>query len=71
MKPLGILLVLVGLLAFSYGGFSYMKNRRVLDVGPLHVSTSWRESSPIPPAVGAAALVAGCVLLVSTRRRAA
>ena len=69
MKLFGILLVIAGVLAFTYGGFSYMKTSKVIDAGPVQISSHWRENVPLPPLVGITAMVAGAVMILSSRRR--
>jgi hypothetical protein len=69
MKVLGLVLIVLGVLALAYGGFSYTKEKKVLDVGPIQATTKTHETVPIPPIVGGAAIVAGiAVLAVSARR---
>lgn len=69
MKTIGIVLVIAGVIALVYGGFSYSRNREVLDLGPLEITTTEHKTFPIPAVVGAAVLVAGFVLLISGNRR--
>ena len=64
MKPLGILLIVLGLIGLVYGGLSWTRKDTVVDAGPIEITTDKRESLPIPPLAGAAALVAGAVLLM-------
>ena len=64
MKPLGILLIVLGLVGLIYGGFSWTRKDTIVDAGPIHISKDKRESLPISPLAGAAALVAGVVLLM-------
>ena len=66
MRPLGALLVVAGILAFMFGGFSYLRDSRSFEAGPLQIS--WRRSVPIPPIVGIVAVVAGGVVLLSAGR---
>lgn len=61
MKLVGILLVIVGVVAFTYGGFSYI---------PVEISTHGRSYQAIPPVVGVAALIGGLALILSRRRTA-
>lgn len=68
MKILGAVLVVVGLVALLYGGFSWTEREKVVDVGPLEVTTENRERLPIPPIAGGVILVAGVILLVVKRR---
>jgi hypothetical protein len=69
MKIIGIVLIVVGALALAYGGISYTKREKVLDIGPLEATTETRETVPLPPVLGAIALAGGIVLLVVGSRR--
>jgi uncharacterized membrane protein len=60
---LGILLVVLGILALAYQGFSYTRQEKVLDIGPIHATADKREHVPLPPIVGGLALVSGALLL--------
>ena len=72
MKPivlLGIVLVVLGVLALAYQGISYNRQKSVMDVGPMHVTTETHERIPLPPILGGLALVGGIVLLVAGARK--
>lgn len=67
MKPIiwvGILLIVLGGLALAYQGFSYTRQEKVLDLGPIHATAEEREHVSIPPILGGLALVGGIALLV-------
>jgi hypothetical protein len=67
MKPIflaGTVLVVLGALALAYHGFNYTHRDRVLDVGPMHVTTETQDRFPVPPILGGVSLVGGIVLLV-------
>ena len=67
MKPMswvGILLIVVGALALAYQGIDYTRQKKVLDVGSVHLSKETNERIPLPPILGGLALVGGVVLLV-------
>jgi drug/metabolite transporter (DMT)-like permease len=73
MKPaviVGVLLIIVGIAGLAFGGFSFTRKEKVLDVGPIEASTDKKESLPVPPILGALAIVGGVVLLASSARRA-
>ncbi len=38
MRIIAIVLIVLGILALSYGGFSYITQERVADVGPVQVT---------------------------------
>ena len=59
-----MLLIVVGLVSLLMGGFSWTREKKVIDIGPIEATTRERESLPIPPIVGGLILAAGVVLLV-------
>ncbi|HEY2823669.1 MAG TPA: hypothetical protein VGJ06_21680 [Candidatus Acidoferrum sp.] len=68
MKPLGLILVVLGVLALMYQGFTYTTHKKVLDVGPIQATKEEHHSVPLPPILGALALIGGVVILVSDRK---
>ncbi|MGE5243189.1 MAG: DUF3185 domain-containing protein [Betaproteobacteria bacterium] len=71
MKPaaiLGVVLILLGIAALAYQGFTYTSRETVLDIGPLHATAERQRTVPLPPILGGSAVVAGVVLLVIGRR---
>jgi hypothetical protein len=48
----------------AWGGFNYTTRQKVLDVGPIHATREKTHSVPLPPIVGALALIGGVVLLI-------
>lgn len=67
---IGITLIVLGLVALLMGGFRWTENKTVVDIGPLKATAQEHKTLPIPPVVGALALVGGIiVLVVPTRRR--
>jgi len=67
MKPVvwvGILLIILGGLALAYQGINYTRQKDVLDMGSVHVTSETHERIPLPPILGGLALVGGVVLLV-------
>lgn len=67
----GMVLIVVGLVGILWGGFSWTREKTVVDVGPFKATTEERETIPFPPLAGAISLVAGVVLLVLPGRRKA
>ena len=64
MRLVGIVLIVLGLVGVIYGGVSWTRKETILDAGPLEISTSRRESVPLPPIVGALLMVGGAVLVM-------
>jgi hypothetical protein len=67
MKPMvwvGILLIVLGALVLAYQGINYTRQKSVLDVGSVHITTKTHERIPLPPILGGVALVGGVILVV-------
>jgi len=60
----GIALIVVAVIAFAYQGISYTTREKVVDLGPLEMTAERTRTLPLPPIVGAVALIGGIVLLV-------
>jgi uncharacterized membrane protein YidH (DUF202 family) len=65
---LALILIVIGIVAFVYQGFSYTTRKKVVDIGPIQATREERHDVPIPPVLGAIALVGGIVVLLSGRR---
>lgn len=66
---LAIMLIALGIVAFGYQGITYTSQEKVVDLGPLQMSAETTKTFPLPPIVGAIALVGGIVLLVMGRKK--
>jgi len=64
---LAVLLIVLGLAGLLYGGFTYTREKNVVDLGPVHVTRQEHERLPISPIVGGLVLISGVWLLVSSR----
>jgi hypothetical protein len=65
----GLILIVLGTLGLVYGGITYTRDRKAVDLGPLEVNVEEKESIPVPPLVGGLAIAAGVVVLVLGGRR--
>ena len=62
-KLLGVVLLVLGILAVAYGGFSYTKNTDHVNVGPFHMDVQDRQRVNIPLWAGVVVAIVGGVLL--------
>jgi uncharacterized membrane protein YidH (DUF202 family) len=60
----GIILIIVGILVLTLGGFSITKREKVLDLGPIQASVDKKENFPVPPLLGYISLIGGIALVV-------
>ncbi len=66
---IAIILIAIGIVSFAYQGITYQTKERVVDIGPVEVTSEKTKKIPIPPIVGTIALVGGIVLLITDRRK--
>jgi hypothetical protein len=64
LKVVGVLLLVAGMLALVYGGFSYTKDTTAVKLGPVELKVQEKQSVNIPVWAGAGAVLAGGVLLL-------
>ena len=67
---IGILLIILGVIAFAYQGFTYTTREKAIDLGPIQVTAEKKHTFPLPPVVGAIAIVGGIFLLATSGRKA-
>jgi len=66
---IGAILIVIGLIGLIWGGISYTREEKVLDLGPIEATAERQERIPIGPVAGGIALVGGIVILVAGRKR--
>lgn len=71
MKIFGVILIVGGILALAYGGFTYTTHKRAVDMGPLQIETRSRHKVFIPPLLGVCGIVVGGALLFVSRSKSA
>ncbi len=63
LRIAALALILAGILALVYGGFSYTKQTQEAKLGPIELSIKEKHTVNIPTWAGIGAIVAGGVLL--------
>jgi uncharacterized membrane protein YidH (DUF202 family) len=67
-KLLAVLLIVAGVLALVYGGFSYTRETHEARIGPLEFEVQEKDRVNIPVWAGIALIGAGVVVLLVGRR---
>ncbi|QEE29283.1 DUF3185 domain-containing protein [Terriglobus albidus] len=68
----GILLILLGIVGFAMGGFSFKEHKKDVDLGPVQISHEEKHGVTIPPVLSGIALIGGIgLVVVGARSRAA
>lgn len=70
LKIVGMILIVLGVVTLIFQGITYTTREKVLDLGPIQATTENKKTIPLPPILGAIALVGGIVLLVSAPKSA-
>ena len=65
----GVVLVVIGVIALAWGGITYTREEKVIDIGPIEATAERHERIPLPPVLGGIALAGGIVLIVVGTRR--
>ena len=65
---IGILLIVLGIGALAYQGFSYKTTEKILDIGPFEASAETTRTIPVPPILGALAVIGGAAIVIATAR---
>jgi hypothetical protein len=63
MKIAAVVLILAGVAALAYGGFTYTTRKKAVDLGPVQIETKSRHTVPLPPLLGVAGILIGGALL--------
>jgi len=66
---IGIILIILGIIGFIIGGFSFTTSEEVANVGPLELEKEETHSVPITPIASGIAVIAGIVLVVAGTRK--
>ena len=69
IKLVGVILVVAGVLALIYGGFSYTKQTHDVKLGPIEFSVKEKESINVPVWAGVGAIAVGALLLLVGGRK--
>jgi drug/metabolite transporter (DMT)-like permease len=62
MKLAGIILIIAGVAALIYGGFTFTSHKKAVDLGPIQIDKTEHHSVPVPPLLGVVAIIGGGAL---------
>jgi drug/metabolite transporter (DMT)-like permease len=68
IKPLGILLAVIGIVMIIYTGFNYVTKDKVVDLGPIEIKKETNHPVQWSPIVGVVLLVGGLVIMLSDKK---
>jgi len=68
-KPLGIALIVIGIIMLAYTGFNYVTTEKVVDIGPIEINAQKNHTVEWPPIVGLVLIVGGIVVIALDRKK--
>jgi multidrug transporter EmrE-like cation transporter len=68
LKIVAVVLIVAGVLALAFGGFSFTKETQKAEIGPLKLTVQEKQNVNIPLWAGVGAIIAGVVLLVLPKK---
>jgi TRAP-type C4-dicarboxylate transport system permease small subunit len=69
VRIVAVVLIVAGVIALAYGGFSYTKETTAVKVGPVELTVKEKETVNVPVWAGVGAIVIGGLLLVFGGRK--
>jgi len=66
---LGLVLIVLGLAALAYQGFTYTTRETVIDIGPIKATADRERTVPLPPILGIVAVAGGVALMIAGARK--
>jgi hypothetical protein len=69
LLPLGVVLLIAGLVLLFSNGFTYTTKEKVADLGPIEIAAEKERTIPPSPLAGGALVVGGAILLVAGTRK--
>ena len=69
VKITAVVLIVGGVLALMYGGFSYTKDTQQLKLGPIELSVKEKETVNVPVWAGVGAILIGGALLLFANKK--
>lgn len=68
IKPLGIALIIIGIIMLAYTGFNFKTTEKVVDLGPLEINQEKNHHIQWPPIIGGVLIVGGIVILIGGKK---
>ena len=72
MKPagvIGIILIIVGIIGFAYGGLGWNTQKKDAQLGPIEITHQAKHGIDFPPIVSGICLVGGIALVIVGSRQ--
>jgi len=67
-KTIALVMIILGVVMLIWTGFTYTKKEKLIDAGPIQISADREKSVNWPPYIGGVVLIAGVVILLTSKR---
>lgn len=67
-RTIGIVLLAIGIAMLIWTGFTYTKKEKIVDAGPIQISSDREKSVNWPPYAGGILVIAGVVLMATGKK---
>jgi uncharacterized membrane protein len=67
-RSVGIILIVVGIAMIIWTSFSYTKEEKIIDAGPIQVSADREKTIEWPAYLGGFILVSGIVIVATSKK---
>jgi hypothetical protein len=67
-KTIALVMIILGAVMLIWTGFTYTKKEKLIDAGPIQISADREKSVNWPPYIGGVVLIAGVVILLTSKR---
>ena len=70
LRTIGIILIVLGIVAFVFQGITYTTREKVIDLGPIQATAEKKNTIPLPPVLGGFRLLAESYYWLRAAKRA-
>ncbi len=67
-KPLGIVLIVIGIIMMAFTGFNYVTTEKVVDLGPIKIDKERNHPVQWSPIIGIVLFIGGIVVIVTDKK---
>jgi uncharacterized membrane protein len=68
-RTIALVMIVLGIVMLVWTGFTYTQKEKLVDAGPIQISADKEKSVNWPPYVGGIILVAGVIILTTSKKQ--
>ncbi|RZL19733.1 MAG: hypothetical protein EOO89_02460 [Pedobacter sp.] len=68
-RTIALVMIILGIIMLVWTGFTYTQKEKLVDAGPIQISADKEKSVNWPPYIGGIILVAGVIILTTSKKR--